>query len=201
MKLARAILLVAGTSALAIAAPSRAQQQSEGTAFLKAVKDKDGGKVNALLGAAGSTVAKTRDPGTGETALHIAVRSRELPWIDFMLQKGVDPNVADRKGELPLGLATRLGLEEGVRRLIRGGARVDGEGVQGETALIIAVLARNLAMAKLLVLNGANPDKADAASGYSAREYARRDRRSAALLKALDERPVKAATTKTGPAR
>lgn len=198
----RVSLIVAAAATMLAAVPALAQQQTDSAAFIKAVKDADGGKVNSLLGAPGSTVAKTRDPSNGETALHIVVRRRDIPWINFMLQRGVDPNVADRSGELPLGLATRLGFSEGARRLIAGGARVDGEGARGETPLIIAVLGRNLEMAKLLVLNGANPDKADAAAGYSARDYAVRDRRSAAILRALDDKPpAKKAAVPTGPTR
>lgn len=198
----RGISVAAAACALAAGVPAGAQQQPDSTSFIKAVKDGDGAKAIALLGAPGSTVAKTREPGTGETALHIVVRRRDVPWINFMLQQGVDPNVADRSGETPLGLATRLGFSEGARRLIRGGARVDGEGASGETPLIIAVLNRNLDMTKLLVLNGANPDKPDSAAGYSARDYAARDRRSPAILKALDDKPpVKAAPAKPGPAK
>lgn len=202
MKLVTRALLLAAAMGLSCA-PAQAQQQADSAAFIKAVKDGDGAKAISLFGAAGSTVAKARDPGTGETALHIVVRRRDIPWVNFMLQQGVDPNVADRSGELPLGLATRLGFSEGARRLIRGGARVDGEGARGETPLIIAVLGRNLEMTKLLVLNGANPDKTDAAAGYSARDYAVRDRRSAAILKALDDRPPakKAPVVVAGPAR
>lgn len=195
--IAVAALLVAST----ISAPASAQQQPDSAAFLKAVKEADGAKANSLLSTPGSTVVKTRDPGTGETALHIVVRRRDVPWTNFMIQQGVDPNVADRAGDTPLGLATRLGFAEGARRLIRGGARIDGEGVQGETPLIIAVLGRRLDMVQLLMRNGANPDKADAAAGYSARDYAIRDRRSAAILKALDEKPIKPGAKKAGPAR
>ncbi len=197
MKLAA---LISGL-ALFVAAPATAQQQPDSTAFIKAVRDGDGTKAMSLVGTPGSTVVKTRDPGTGETALHIVVRRRDLPWTNFMLQQGVDPNVADRAGDTPLGLATRLGFAEGARRLIANGARVDGLGARGETPLIIAVLSRRLDMVQLLMRNGANPDKADAAAGYSARDYATRDRRSAAILKALDDRPAKATKATAGPAR
>lgn len=190
------------TAACAFSAPGSAQQLPDSTNFLRAVKEADGAKAVSLLSAPGSTVAKARDPGSGDSALHIVVRRRDLPWTNFMLQQGVDPNVTDKAGDTPLGLATRLGFAEGARRLIAGGARVDGAGGRGETPLIIAVLTRRLDMVQLLMRNGANPDKADATAGYSARDYAQRDRRSAAILKALDERPAKAATAKkAGPAR
>ena len=196
----RAAFALVAASVLSTSAA--AQQLPDSTSFLKAVKEADGAKATSLLSAPGSTVAKARDFGSGETALHIVVRRRDLPWTNFMLQRGVDPNVADKAGETPLGLATRLGFTEGARRLIAGGARVDGAGGGGETPLIIAVLTRRLDMVQMLIRNGADPDKADSTAGYSARDYAQRDRRSAAILKALDERPAKAATTnKAGPTR
>ena len=199
----RIVLIAAAATALTTGVPAAAQQQADSTAFIKAVKEADGAKAMALLGAAGSIVAKTRDPGTGQTALHIVVGRRDLVWTNFMLQQGVDPNLADKAGDTPLGLATRLGFTEGARRLIAGGARVDGVGARGETPLIIAVLGRRLDMVQLLMRNGANPDKADAAAGYSARDYATRDRRSATILKALDDKPAaKTAPAKqTGPVR
>lgn len=198
----RGALAVAAACALLALSPASAQQMPDSTTFLKAVKEADGAKANQLLSAPGSSVAKSRDPGSGETALHIAVRRRDLPWTNFMLGAGVDPNLADKAGDTPLGLATRLGFAEGARRLIARGAQIDGSGTRGETPLIIAVLTRRLDMVRLLMLNGANPDLADASAGYSARDYARRDRRSAAILKALDERPAKATTAKaTGPSR
>lgn len=183
--------------ALLSAVPTAAQGVSDGSAFIKAVREADGAKATSLLGAAGSTVSNVRDPGTGETALHITVRRRDVPWTSFMLQKGVDPNAVDKAGDTPLGLATRLGFSEGARLLIARGAKVDGVGAGGETPLIIAVLGRRLDMVQLLMRNGANPDKADAAAGYSAREYATRDRRSAAILRALDEKPAATARKAT----
>ena len=156
--------------------------------FIKAVKDADGAKATALLAAPGSSVARARDAGSGESALHITVRRRDVPWTTFMVQRGVDPNLTDKAGDTPLGLAARIGFNEGARVLIAGGARVDGPNARGETPLIIAVQGRRLDMVQMLVRNGANPEKADTAAGYSARDYAKQDRRSAAILRALDEK-------------
>ena len=56
----------------------------------------------------------------------------------------------------------------------------------GETALILAVQAKNAAMVRLLVKRGANPDKADHVAGMSARDYAKRDDRSGQIVTLLD---------------
>ena len=183
----KALTLLLAAALSASAAPAAAQAVSDGVAFIKAVREADGGKATALLSAPGSTVTSARDPGTGENALHIAVRRRDAAWTGFMAGRGVDPNAADRSGDTPLGLAARLGFTEGARTLIARGARVDGANARGETPLIIAVQNRKLDMAQLLVRQGANPDKADGTAGYSARDYARQDRRNAAILRAIEE--------------
>ncbi len=180
--------------ALAIAvlaqAPAPAQTMSDSYNFIKSVKDGDGAKVQALLAAPGSTVARSRDPATGESALHIAIKRRDLNWTAFLLQNRVDTKAADKAGETPLGLAARIGFSEGARTLIAGGAQVDGANKRGETPLIIAVQGRRLDMVQLLMRAGANPEKTDSAAGYSARDYARQDRRAAAILRVLDEKQV-----------
>lgn len=192
--------------ALGAGVPLAAQQQSDGVSFISAVRASDGGKATTLLSAPGSTVVSARDYGTGENALHIAVRRRDAAWTRFMVQRGVDPNVTDKGGDTPLGLAARLGFAEGARALIAGGARVDGPSSRGETPLIIAVQARHLDLVQMLMRQGANPDKTDSAAGYSAKDYAKQDRRSAAILRVLEEKrapvgrtalpPVKAVTPK-----
>ena len=185
----------------ASAVPLAAQGTSDAAEFIKAVREGDGGKATTLLSAPGSTVANARDYGTGESALHIAVRRRDVPWTRFMIQRGVDPDTRDKAGDTPLGLAARLGFSEGARVLIAGGARVDGANARGETPLIIAVQARQLDLVRMFVRQGANPDKTDSAAGYSAKDYARQDNRAAAILKVLEEgrkpaaKPAAAAAT------
>ena len=65
----------------------------------------------------------------------------------------------------------------------------------GETALIVAVQQRQPPVVKLLLEAGANPDKADHAAGYSARDYAKRDTRSREILQA--DRDVKQAESRS----
>ena len=173
---------------MAAASPLNAQAVSDSVAFIKAVREADGSKATALLGAAGSTVANARDPSSGENALHIAVRRRDTPWVNFMAQSRVDSDVSDRSGDTPLGLAARLGFTEGARVLIARGAKVDGTNVRGETPLIIAVQNKRLDMVRMLVTNGADPDKTDSSAGYSAKDYAKQDRRGAAILRLLEEK-------------
>ena len=189
----RALGFAAVAACVAAASPLAAQAVSDSVAFIKAVREGDGGKATALLSKPGSTAASARDSGSGENALHIAVRRRDLPWVNFMAQSGVDMGVVDKTGDTPLGLAARLGYAEGARVLIARGAKIDGANPRGETPLIIAVQNKRLDMVRMLVANGANPDKADSAAGYSARDYAKQDRRSAAILRLLEEKRAPAA--------
>ena len=65
-------------------------------------------------------------------------------------------------------------------------APVDQTNRRGETALILAVQSKNIAMVRLLVRSGANPDKADHVAGMSARDYAKRDDRTGQIIAILN---------------
>lgn len=156
---------------LAISAPAAAQIYSDGFKFLQAVKNKEGDVATALLDAPGSTVVNARDISSGETGLHIVVQRRDLVWINWLAQKGANPNIQNRAGVTPLMLAAQLGYTEGVSALIAAGARVDVANAAGETPLMLAVHRRDTAMLRVLLEAGADPDRNDN-SGRSAREYA-----------------------------
>ena len=81
-------LLLAAALAAAIAVPVAAQSFSEGFTFLKAVRERDGNTAERIISNPGSTAINTRDPGSGETALHILVRGRESSWLSYMLGRG-----------------------------------------------------------------------------------------------------------------
>ncbi len=182
------------------AAPAAAQiAGSDGEAFVTAMKEGEGGKAIALIEKPGSTVVNYRDDD-GNAGLHIAVRRRNANWVGFLLARGADPNLGDRKGDTPLILAARLSFPEAAARMLMKGASVDKANRQGETALIVAVQQRQTGIVRMLLEAGANPDKADHASGYSARDYARRDNRSPEMLKLIESVKTKKATT-VGPTR
>jgi ankyrin repeat protein len=171
-------------------APAVGQSQysvngSEGEAFLEAIEKGDNNKAIPLIEEPGSRVANYKGY-KGETALHIATRKRELDWVGYLLKKGADPNIGDSQGDTALIIASRIGFEEAVEWMLRLGARVDTPNRRGETALIVAVQQRQPAIVKMLLENGADPDKQDHASGYSAREYAKRDTRSHEILSLIE---------------
>ncbi len=156
--------------ALGLAVPAAAQFQSEGYQFLEAVKDRDGEKATDMLNKPGTQVVNSRDLTSGDTGLHMVVARGDGLWVRFLLQRGADPNIRNKRGLTPLQLATALGFSDGVEALIKGGANVNIADQTGETPLIAAVHARNTALVRMLLDKGADPDRNDN-SGRSARDY------------------------------
>jgi ankyrin repeat protein len=158
---------------------------SEGEAFLNAVKEGDVNKALELANEPGSRVATYRGY-KGDTALHIVTRKRELEWVGFLLSRGADPNMGDSNGDTPLIIAAGIGFEEAAGQMLRRGAKVDATNRRGETALTVAVQQRQPRLVELLLRAGANPDKADHVTGYTPRDYAKRDTRNPQLLKLIE---------------
>jgi uncharacterized protein len=165
-------------------------QFSESYNFLKAVRERDGQKVNDFTSKPGSIIVDTRDSSTGETALHIVTKRRDLTWLSFLLGKGAKPDVLDRDGNSSLMLASQIGFVEGASLLISQRASVDLPNKSGETPLIRAVQNRDSVMTRVLLAAGANADKKDRVAGMSARDYATRDTRAGAILKLINEAKV-----------
>lgn len=169
--IASAILAVlAPVMAASFGVPAAAQFQSGGYQFLEAVKDREGDKATEMLSKPGNTLINTRDITSGDTGLHVVVARSDVLWIRFLLQRGADPNIRNKKGVTPLQMATSLGFADGVEALIKGGASVNVSDQTGETPLIAAVHSRNVPLVRLLLEKGADPDRNDN-SGRSARNY------------------------------
>jgi hypothetical protein len=192
-------LLLAAMIAIGFAMPAAAQF-SDSYKFLKAVRDANGAEVEKSLKTPSSTLINTRDYSTGEAALHIVVKRRDMTWLSFLLGQGATPDIRDNDGNTPLILAAQLGFTEGADLLLRQGAAINQGNNSGETALIIATQKRDIPMVRMLITNGADPGKADRIAGKSAHDYAAEDNRSAAVLKILDAAPpVKAKAHMSGP--
>jgi ankyrin repeat protein len=169
----------------AVSAPAAAQYVSDAEPFINAVRERDGNKVTELLESR-PTIVNTRNM-KGETALIIAISRTDDLWTKFLLGKGANPSLPNgANGDTPLIAAARVGYTEAIEILLALGAKIDAGNKMGETPLIVAVQQRQLDAVKLLLAKGANPDKKDSAAGYSARDYAKRDTRSRALLTAIE---------------
>jgi ankyrin repeat protein len=167
----RITLAGALAAAVALGAPAAGQSFSDGYLFLKAVQDQDIDKADELLGKPGSVLINSRDLTTGRTGLHIAADRRDVVWLVYLLNRGANPNIADRRGVTPIMIASQKGFYDGLQHLVTKGARVDAPNSTGETPLILAVHRRDTQMMRVLLSAGADPERTDN-SGRSARDYA-----------------------------
>ncbi len=193
-------LLVAALVA-AVAVPAIAQMGfSDGYAFLKAVRERDGTKVTAAVTNPSSNVIDHRESSTGDGALHILVRGRDLTWLRYLLAHDARPDLQNNEGTTPLLLAAQIGWIPGAEQLLARRANPNLANNRGETPLILAVQGRHLPMVRLLLSHRADPNRSDSLQGYSAIDYARRDPRSAQILRELEAPRPATATPATPPA-
>ena len=183
---------------LACAAPAMAQF-SDSYNFLKAVRDSDGDEAQKYLAKPGAPVLNTRDPATGETALHISVRQHNDNWVGFLLNKGANTEIKDNQGNTALHVAALVGDETALSYLITMKARVNATNSSGETPLILAVHARAIDAVHALLDAGADPRIQDTIAGKSALDYAKQDPRLSAILKAMEESKAPPKKTISGP--
>jgi hypothetical protein len=160
--------------------------------LINAVKKSDGNKALEILAKNPGGIVDAKDD-QGNTGLIIAISRSDEQWTGLLLNKGADPNLPGKGGDTPLIAAARVGFETAMEWLVGLGAKVDLPNRMGETPLIIGVQQRNLQVVRLLLNQGANPDKTDAAAGYSARDYAQRDPRARDILKLIEEKKPKPA--------
>jgi ankyrin repeat protein len=189
--------LCLGALLLAASAPASAQISGGDVSvtFVDAVRSGDNNKALELLQSR-PTLINARD-AKGDTALIVAIGERNDGWTPHLLRSGANPNLAStRTGDTPLIAAVRVGYAEAIDWLIGLKVKVDATNRMGETPLIIAVQQRNRAAVAKLLAAGANPDKADSAAGYSARDYAKRDTRSREILRLIESSKPPAAAAK-----
>jgi uncharacterized protein len=191
--------IVAAAAFAGLSAPAPAQLLGpgyQGLALIQAVKDRDGNKAQEILGENPSPAVVNARDADDNTALSVALLSRDPEWTGYLLNKGADPNLAAGKGgDTPLIIAARLGFDQAVEWLLGMGANVNATNKMGETALIAAVQQRQTVAVRRLLAAGADPDKTDTAQGYSAREYAQRDTRSREILQLINAKKPKPGAT------
>jgi ankyrin repeat protein len=126
---------------LVVAAVPAFAQFSESFNFLKAVRDRDGGKIAEIVSNPASTAINARDGTTGEGALHILVRGRDHGFLNYLLSRGARPDLQDNQGNSALNVAAQIGWVEGAELLIARGATVDLANRGGATPLIVSSAA------------------------------------------------------------
>ena len=99
----------------------------------------------------------------------IAIRNDNADVVSDLLQRGLDPNTHDPKGQPGLTIAMREGALKVARVLLaRPETDVNALNQAGESALMMAALKGNLAGAELLLARGAKVNQ----SGWSPLHYA-----------------------------
>ncbi|KAL9096768.1 MAG: hypothetical protein Q9165_001256 [Trypethelium subeluteriae] len=119
------------------------------------------GDTHAIEDVIGSETAGLADPepGSGNTALHWAVRNGDDEMLEYLLKNGgISVNSTNSLGRTPLHDAALLGQEELILRLLDNKAAVDPKDQRGFTPLIVALASKKLSAAVTLFENGADVD-------------------------------------------
>ncbi|MEJ2455103.1 MAG: ankyrin repeat domain-containing protein [Candidatus Thiodiazotropha sp.] len=93
----------------------------------------------------------------GMSALMLASLQGDLPLVNYLLERGVDPNPSNDDGHHALWFACVNGDLQLVGRLIEAGAKVDNRNVNGVTCAVYAASTGKLEVLKQLLAGGADP--------------------------------------------
>ncbi|XP_023316936.1 ankyrin-3-like [Trichogramma pretiosum] len=103
------------------------------------------------------------------TPLHLAVCNNNKKAAKFLLQRGANPNLANKNGYTPLHVICSRECDDDLAELFfqmcddsNHPLQVDARDKNGHTPLHVAVFYSNKKAAKLLLKRGANPNVADA---------------------------------------
>jgi hypothetical protein len=123
-----------------------------GDTIIKAIKQDDYKYIAAHLNAGNINKIYGKD---SIPLLHLAARLNKERVFQLLLEKGANTSIA-YKGEPILVSTTKSGNRKLVRALLKHGANVNIAGTGGNTALMYAVLNKDIKMVKLLARWGAN---------------------------------------------
>ncbi len=179
-------------------------QVSQGHKFLEAVRKKDLEAAKTMLSSSGAKstpgniIVNARDITTGDAALHVVIKRRDMGWLRYLVSNQADVNIRNNQGTTPLWLSVNTSFTDGALELIARGAKVNDPGPAGETPLIAAVHQKNLELARALIAAGADANKADN-SGRSAVDFALLSAKGTTLANEIEAagRASKAKKTKT----
>ena len=94
-----------------------------------------------------------------EAKLHRAVTSKNLPWVQDLIDWKVNVNTLNAKKNTPLHMASYFGCVEIAKILLDNGASVDARTLEGQTALHFASQKGHLEIVKLIIAKGAEIDE------------------------------------------
>lgn len=202
MGLALALTLVPAAGMMTVGTAQA--QVSQGHKFLEAVRKKDLEAAKTMLSSSGAKstpgniIVNARDITTGDAALHIVIKRRDMGWLRYLISNLADVNIRNNQGTTPLWLSVNTSFTDGALELIARGAKVNDPGPAGETPLIAAVHQKNLELARALIAAGADANKADN-SGRTAVDYAQLSIKGTTLGNEIEAagKAAKAKKTKT----
>jgi uncharacterized protein len=108
----------------------------------------------------------------GMTPLHVAVQANQEKVVADLLQKGADPNAANRYGITPLWLAATNGSASVTRLVLKNGANPKLALPHGETALMTAARTGEPETIKVLIDAGSDPNAKETSQGETALMWA-----------------------------
>jgi uncharacterized protein len=152
----KAVILLAGLAAVALAAPARAQEAPSGdgsTPLHWAAHRDDLAQVDRLI-RGGADVNVANDIGV--TPLWAASLNGSAPVIKRLLDAGANPNAALLTGETPLMSASRAGKAAAVEALLAKGASPGARSTRGQTALMWAAAQKHSIVVARLLAAGAD---------------------------------------------
>ena len=127
---------------------------SNDAAFIEAAGKGQLDKVRELLAAGAKIDARN---GNGYTGLSLAAWRGHAAVVEFLLDSGANPNLANEDNKAPLHWASidknRAGI---VTALLAKGAKVDGRDKQGFTALMVAAMNNRVDTVEALIAGGAD---------------------------------------------
>lgn len=100
-----------------------------------------------------------RDAAAHPVLFHRAIEADSREIIDLYLDYGADVDALDSDGDTALSKCVRNGQIEMAEHLIQRGANVLTPGKEGQEPLLIAVAVKNAEMAKMLIDQGADPNR------------------------------------------
>ncbi|NEQ47108.1 MAG: ankyrin repeat domain-containing protein [Leptolyngbya sp. SIOISBB] len=87
-------------------------------------------------------------------SLHLAIQSKSLEMLEFLISTGSDVNAINREGDAPLHLTATRGLAEAAKTLADNGADINLENAEGQTPLDLAVSQGNQEIEEFLRSQG-----------------------------------------------
>jgi len=117
----------------------------------------EAGNLPALQWLAEVQADLTAKDGDGNTCLHGALKARNaLPLLNAALEKGLDKNSANNKGQTPLALSVQLGKKPVFDALLKAGVDVNRADAEAFSPLARSVQLRRLDYLNALLAAGAN---------------------------------------------